>query len=103
MAWNGLKENGVVSFDSKKKANIFCRSTSNLADRLLQKLPRPKKQFGIKTREEYYKQIWNPYENLVLLNVEVNSVEMILKNLDIVNFSGIEQISGKFLKEIWLQ
>ena len=52
-----LKENGVVSFDSKKKANIFCKFTSNLADTLLQKLPHPKNQFGIKTRVEYYKQI----------------------------------------------
>ena len=52
-----LKENGVASFDSKDNANTFSRFFSNLADSLLQKLLRPKNTFGIKTTEEYYKQI----------------------------------------------
>ena len=33
-----VKEDGVVSFNSKDNANIFCRFFSNLADSLLQKL-----------------------------------------------------------------
>ena len=34
-----LKENGVVSFDPKRNANIFCRFFSNLRDSLLLKPP----------------------------------------------------------------
>ena len=42
-----LKENGMVSFDSKKNTSIFSRFFSNLADLLLQQLPHPKKQIWI--------------------------------------------------------
>ena len=71
-----LKENGVVSIDSKKNTYIFCSFLANVADSLLQKLPRP-------TAEEHCKQIWNKCEDFVLHNVEVASVEKILKNLDV--------------------
>ena len=76
-----LKENGVVSFDPKKNANIFCRLFSNIADSLLLKLPRPKNKFGIKTTRDYYKEIRNKSEDFVLHNVDITSVEKILKNL----------------------
>ena len=56
-----LKENGVVSFDSKKNAYTFCRFFSNLADSILQKFTQKKhvqkKRFGIKTTGGYYEQI----------------------------------------------
>ena len=38
-----LKENDVVSFDSKHNANTFCKFLLNLPDSLLLNLPRPKK------------------------------------------------------------
>ena len=93
-----LKENGVVSFDRKKNANIFCMFFSNLADSLLLKLPHPKNKFGIKTTREYYKETRNNCEDLVLHNVDITSVEKILKNLDVAKASGIDQISARFLK-----
>ena len=61
-----LKENGVVSFDSKKNAHIVCRFYSNLADSLLIKLSRLKSKFAIKIAREYYKQIDNKCEDFVL-------------------------------------
>ena len=79
-----LKENGVVSFDSKKNANIFCRFFSNLADSLLLKLPRPENKFGIKTTRKYYKEVHNKRKDFVLHSVDITSVEKILKNLDVV-------------------
>ena len=82
-----LKENGVVSFD-QKNANIFCRFFSYLADSLLIKLPRPKNKFGI-TRD--IKEIRNKCEDSVLH-------KKILKNLDVAEASGIDQISARFLK-----
>ena len=57
-----LKENDVASYDSKENANIFCRVFSKLGDSLLQKLTRPKNQFGIKATREYYKQIRNKWK-----------------------------------------
>ena len=60
-----LKENGVVSFDSKKNAIVFCTFVTNLADSLLLKLPPPKSKFIIKTTREYYKEIRNKCEDFV--------------------------------------
>ena len=89
-----LKENGVVSFEPKKNSNIFYRFFSNLADSLLLKFPRAKNKFGIKTTTEHYKEIRNKCEDFVLHNVNITSVEKILKNLDIAKASGIDQISA---------
>ena len=93
-----LKESGAVTFDSKN-ANIFCRFFSNLADSLLQKLPHPKNKFRINTTRECCKQIWNKCEDFVLHNVEVRSVEKILKNLDVAKSDELDQIPDKFLKD----
>ena len=79
-----LKENGVVSFDPKKNADIFCSFFSNLADSLLLKLPRPENKSGIKTTRKYYKEVRNTRKDFVLHNVDITSVEKILKNLDVV-------------------
>ena len=94
-----LKENGVVSFDPKKNANIFCRFFSNLAGSLLLKLSRLETKFEIKTTRVYYKEIPNKCKDFVLHNVDVTSVEKILKNLDVTKASGIDQTSARFLKD----
>ena len=96
---NSFKENSVVCFNSKDNANIFCCFLSNLGDSILQKLPCPKNKCEIKTTEEWYKQIQNECEGLVLYNVEVTTVDKILKNTDAVKPSGIDLISTKFLKD----
>lgn len=55
----------TVSFDSRDDVNTFRRFFSNLEDSVLQKLPRRKNKFGIKTTKEYCKQILNECENFV--------------------------------------
>ena len=77
----------------------FCKFFSNLAESLTQKLPRPKYEFGIKITEESYKQFRNKLEDFVLHNVEVTTIDKILKNVDIDKALGIDQISAKFLKD----
>ena len=93
-----LKENGVIYFNSKDNSITFCRFFSNLGDSLLQKLPRPKNKCGIKTIEEYCKHIRSEFEDFVLRNIDITTVEKILENLDVAKASGTDQISVKFLK-----
>ena len=66
-----LKENGVVSFNSKNNANNFCRFFSNLADRFTTTKTSMSRKFGIKTTEDYYKQLRNEREDFALHIVEV--------------------------------
>ena len=94
-----LKENGAISLGPKKNPNIFCRFFSNLADSLLLKLSRPKNKFGIKTTREYYKEIRNKCGDFVLHNIDITSVDKILKDLDVAKASRIDKISARFLKD----
>ena len=58
-----------------------------------------KNKFGIKSTEQYYKQIRNKCEDFVLHNVDVTTIDKMLKNLDAAKASGIDQISARFLKD----
>ena len=95
-----LKENRIVSFNSRDNASTFCKFFSNLTDSLLQELSLPKNKFGIKSTEKHYKQIQNECEDFLLQNVDVTTIDKILKNLDVSKASEIDQNSGKFLKII---
>ena len=93
-----MKGNGVLFFNSKDNANTSILLT-NLAGSLLQKLPPPESEFGIKTAAEYYSQVQNECEDFVLHNVEVTTADKILRNLDVAKVCRIDQISPKFLKD----
>ena len=58
-----------------------------------------KNKFGIKSTEQYYKQIQNECEDFVLHNVDVTTIDKMLENLDAAKASGIDQISARFLKD----
>ena len=58
-----------------------------------------KNKFGIKSTEQYYKQIRNEFEDFVLHNVDVTTIDKMLKNLDAARASGIDHISARFLKD----
>ena len=68
----------------------FLRFFSNLADLLLQKLRCPQDKFGIKTTEELQKHIQCECDEFVLSNIEVTTVDKILKRF------GIDQTSVKY-------
>ena len=72
---------------------------SKLTDSLLHKVQRLKNKFGIKTTEDYYKQIRKECKDFVLHNVDVPTVDKVQKNLDVAKTFGIDQISAKFLKD----
>ena len=95
-----LKKNGVVSFVTKKNANIFSRFFSKLAETLLLKLQHTKNKFGIKTTTDCYQQIRNKCEDFVLHNVYITSVEKILKNLDVNKVSKKIRFLLDFVKMV---
>ena len=87
-----LKENGVVSYNSKNNAYIFCRFFSNVAGSL-------RRNFDIRKTNSQSKPGKNIISRFVSHNVKVISFEMILKNFDVAKASRISQISAKFLKD----
>ena len=67
----------------------------NLADSWRQKFPRPKNKFEIKTIGDYNKQVRHKCED-----VDITSVEKILKDFYVAKVSGIDRTSAKFPKNI---
>ena len=53
----------------------------------------------LKPLESIIRRFFNKCEDFVLHDIDITSVEKILKNLDAVKSSGIDQISAEFLKD----
>ena len=77
---------------------IFKKYYSPLVENLVLKLPRPSNNFGIKSMNNYYKK-YNLTEKMIFANIQFDKVFKILKNFDETKASGIDDLSGIFLKD----
>ena len=85
-----LTENQIVKHDTNSILKTFKSFYSNLAGNLLAKLPKSPNRYTIKFVSDYYKKLDSTTEGY-LFNI--------LKNVEVTKAAGIDQISGKFLKD----
>ena len=88
----------MVFFDSFSIAQTFKKYYSSLAENLALKLPKPPNNFGIESVNNYYEK-YNLKEKLILANIQLDKVFKILKTFDETKASGIDDLSGIFLKD----
>ena len=69
-----------------------------MAGNLLAKLPKAPNRYTIKFVSDYYKKL-SLSENFKLNSATEGYLFKLLKNLEVTKAAGIEQISGKFLKD----
>ena len=93
-----LAENQIVEHDTKSVLKTFKIFYSNLARTLLVKLPKVPNWCTIKFVSDYYKKLSLP-ENLTLDWTTEGYLFKLLKNVEVTKAAGIDQISGKFLKD----
>ena len=62
------------------------------------KLPKPRNNFGMESVNNYYEK-YNLKEKLIFANIQPDKVFKILKNSDEAKASGINNLSGIFLKD----
>ena len=93
-----LTENQIVKHDTKSILNTFKSFYSNLAGNLLAKLPNSPNRCTIKSVSDYYKKL-SLSEKFKLDATTEGYLLNILKNVEVTKAVGIDQISGKFLKE----
>ena len=94
-----LKKDGKIVFDTKSICEIFKMFFANLSSNLVKNLPTPTSIFGMDSVQNYYSHL-NLQNKLFVL--EPTSKEVVLKLLEEINPSkavGIDNISGKFLKD----
>ena len=85
-------------FSSFPIAETFKKCYSSLAENLVLKLPKPPNNFGMESVNNYYK-IHNLKKKLIFANIQSDKVFKILKNFEETKSSGINDLSGIFLKD----
>ena len=78
---------------------IFKNFFSDLADDLVKKLPNSKNIFGTDSVKAYYKKIVPQDKNFSLVHVTKEYTEKLLSSINISKAVGIDNISGRFLKD----
>ena len=95
-----LNKDGIKHFDDKSNAAIFKDFFCDLANNLVSKLPSPSKKFCESSLNLYYKKY--KVKNGSKFNFSYVSSETIQKLLDKIDTdkaAGIDNISGKFLRD----
>ena len=95
-----LQKNDKISFDDKTNSNTFKEFYCNLANDLLTKLPPPSNNFGITSVRKYYQHILDLLPSrFEFSHITEELVLKLLKDMDVSKAAGIDNLSGKFLKD----
>ena len=95
-----LKKDDKTNFDEKTNANTFKEFYCNLAGDLLKKLPPPSNKFGITLVRNFYQTMLDqlPFK-FKFSNVTEDLVFKLLNDMNPDKAAGIDNLSGKFLKD----
>ena len=95
-----LDKDSITNFDDKKNANIFRNFYNSLADDLLNNLPPEPMRFGLRSVHQYYeKTLKLPRSNFKFDFASEDYILKFLKNINEDKAAGIDNLSGKFLKD----
>ena len=93
-----LKVNKTVQHNTNLVLGGFKDYYSNLAGKLLKKLPKPPNKFTLNTVFQHYKGIIQT-DSFNLATVSENTILNILKNTNVSKAAGLDNLSGRFLKD----
>ena len=93
-----LKVNKTVQHDTKLVLGRFKDYYSNLAGKLLKKLPKPPNKFTLNAVFQHYKGIIQS-DSFNLATVSENTILTILKNTNVSKPAGLDSLSDRFLKD----
>ena len=95
---NALKINSKVEHDFNSVLEGFRNYYSTLAENLVKMLPKPTNKYSINSVIKYYEHmILGDYFHLA--SVSENSILTILKATQVSKAAGIDNLSGRFLKD----
>ena len=95
---SALKVNKTVQYDTNLALSGFKYYYSNLAGNLLKKLSKPPNKFILNTVFQHYKGIIQS-DSFNLATVSENTMLTILKNTKVSKAAGLDNLSGRFLKD----
>ena len=95
---SALKVNKTVQQDTNLVLGGFKDYYSNLAGKLLKKLPKPPNKFTLNAVFQHYKGIIQS-DSFNLATVSENTILTILKTTNVSKPAGLDSLSGRFLKD----
>ena len=95
---SALAENQIVKYHTKSILKNLKYFYSKLPGDLLAKLPKSPNPYTIKFVSDYYEKL-SLSENFKLDSITEGYLFNILKNVEVTKAAGLDQISGKFLKD----
>ena len=93
-----LKVNNTTSFQTNPTLDVFKNHYSTLAENLLKKLPAPPKRYTFNSVIQYYRHFIQTDAFHLTYTTEID-IEKILRSTNIRKAPGIDDLSGRFLKE----
>ena len=94
-----LEKDGILSFDPKTNAEVFKDFYLNLANNLVKKLLTPPNKYGKTAVNNHYKKLNLRGKNFSFAPVAPATILKLLKQLNPAKSAGIDNLTGKFLKE----
>ena len=95
-----LKVEEDLKFDPFTISELFKKFYSNLTNDLVRKLPAASKKFDIEAVKDYYNDMFDLSHNkLNFQTVQPNTVSNLLKSCNVNKAAGIDNVSGRFLKD----
>ena len=95
---SALKVNKTVQHDTNLVLGGFKDYYSNLAGNLLKKLSKPPNKFTLNSVFQHYKGIIQS-DSFNLVTVSENTILTVLKNTKVSKAAGLDNLSGRFLKD----
>ena len=95
---SALKVNKTVQHDTNLVLGKLKDYFSNLAGKLLKKLPKPPNKFTLNAVFQHYKGIIQS-DSFNLATVSENTILTISKNTKVSKAAGLDNLSGRFLKD----
>ena len=95
---SALKVNKTAQHDTNLILGGFKDYYSNLAGKLLKQLPKPSNKFTLNTVFQHYKDTIQT-DSFNLATVSENTILDILKNTNVSKETGLDNLSGHFLKD----
>ena len=94
-----LQDGETLSFDAKENAETFKNYFTSLAEDSLKKLPLATDKFGMESVKDYYKDLGVDHRDFNFQSIDKEHIYILLQKINESKASGIDNISGKFLKD----
>ena len=96
--FRAIKDNNILTYDTRSISTVFKNFVSSLAGSLLIKLPNTPDKYNLESVINYYSS-FTIADNFCLNKTSENKVLKIIKEIEISKAASMNKLSGQFLRD----